>query len=66
MDKIIRCDAAGHIAQLMHHAEDDAWPVIAPDHLGIAVWQRQAALRRGLIPPAAPAPPERHDDLARL
>ncbi|HBW20716.1 MAG: hypothetical protein ACLPN6_07260 [Streptosporangiaceae bacterium] len=54
MDKIIRCDAAGHIAQLMHHGEDDAWPVLAPDHLSIAVWQRHAALRSGLIPPAAP------------
>ena len=64
-DKIIRCDAASCSAQLMHRAECDVWqgrpvsgwspdygPVQAPDHLGIAVWQRQAALRRGLIPPA--------------
>jgi hypothetical protein len=64
-DKIIRCDAASHSAQLMHYAEGavrqgrpasgwspDYGPVQAPDHLGIAVWQWQAALRRGLIPPA--------------
>jgi hypothetical protein len=30
----------------------DYGPIQAPNHLGIAVWQFEAALRRGLIPPA--------------